>query len=68
MPCIDCFTDKHKKLFLYTDTSKIGLSGTLMVRNVEGHWPRMFHSQKLSGAEVNCGTIELELLAKVDSL
>ena len=29
------FEDKHNQLFFYIDASKIGLSGTLMVRNVD---------------------------------
>ena len=38
-PCLELidFADEHKEFFLYTDALKIGLSGTLMVRNVDGH-------------------------------
>ena len=62
------FADEHNKLFFYTEASKIGLSGTLMVRNVDGHQPVSFHSQKLSGAEVIYSKNEYELLVIVDSL
>ena len=62
------FADEYNELFLYTDISKIGLSGTLIVRNIDEHWPVTFHSQKFGSVEVNCSTAEYELLAIVDSL
>ena len=30
------FTDEHNGLFFFTDASKIALSGTLVVRNLDG--------------------------------
>ena len=44
-PCLALidFAKEHNELFLYTDISKIGLSSTLMVRNVDGHRPVIFH-------------------------
>ena len=31
------FADEHNELFFYTDASKIGISGTLMVRHGDWH-------------------------------
>ena len=39
------FVNNHNEWFSYTDASKIGLYSTLIVRNMDGNCPVLFHRQ-----------------------